>query len=302
MTQPRYAVHVGQAHLCRITEPTVHLGGPVVAEKGHCAQHTLVWPADEGAADKSVQLAVRVGDRARCNVPQLDTVRGGLISVFIEGMPAARGGDRTDNGFLQQAIPNLELGEWDPDEPLTPYQAEWLYDYLSGLGDEIPYEYGNDGCYARADRMAQHMEALGLKVDKVFVDGYPGKLRYFPPGEGTPIVWDWHVAPSVAVQGMGSAADPVVLDPSVGRGLMLASEWKKVFGADKGQTNIVPASIYRSRYDPKTKGWQNEPRIHSDELGEKGAAQSAARRAQDLAKYRHDLAGRNGGGEPKVHY
>jgi len=82
--------------------------------------------------------------------------------VFIEGSPAARMGDLTDQGSVIMGSSNVIIGDW-PGGPLTPFQAQWLYDYLADQKD-IPFEYATDGCFARADRMADHIAALGIDV------------------------------------------------------------------------------------------------------------------------------------------
>ncbi len=71
-------------------------------------------------------------DKAECAkkaVPD-DTVRGGLMTFFIEGNPAARILDKTDVGNIVTGSPDIELGEW-AGGALTMEQAQWLYDYMA---------------------------------------------------------------------------------------------------------------------------------------------------------------------------
>src|SRR5688572_16917160 len=138
----RPAARVTDNHVCPLTTPTIHIGGPILPPG---AVVTLV----------NGLPAARVDDKALCNAPAPDTVRGGLISVFVEGNPFSRIVDRTDVGTIVVGSADVLLGEWGGG-PLTPYQAQWLYDYMARQNN-IPFEYATDGCFARADRMADLM-------------------------------------------------------------------------------------------------------------------------------------------------
>jgi hypothetical protein len=120
----------------------------------------------------------------------------------------------TDVGRIVTASTNVLLGEWGGG-PLSPAQAQWLYDYMSRQR-HIPFEYATDGCFARADRMAQHMNALGIDTKKQWVaaTSASGPL-HVPivdyPGGG--VTWGWHVAPVVPVAQPGGGTELMVIDP-----------------------------------------------------------------------------------------
>lgn len=68
--------------------------------------------------------------------------------------------------------------------------------------------YPDDGCYARAERMAFELEQAGYaRPAKVFVFG---DLQLWSPNSQWPIFWWYHVAPAVRV-----ADEMYVLDPSI---------------------------------------------------------------------------------------
>src|SRR4051812_2805416 len=129
----RKAARCADDHECPLTTPTVHKGGPIF------------FP---GASNVRINqlFAARVTDHAWCNAPVADTVRGGLITVFIQGNPAARINDKCDVGSITSGSPNVKLGEF-AGGPLTPFQAQWLYDYLAAQKD-IPFDFPNYGCEA----------------------------------------------------------------------------------------------------------------------------------------------------------
>ncbi|APR80171.1 Hypothetical protein A7982_05518 [Minicystis rosea] len=182
--------------------------------------------------------AARVGDPAVCaggEVPN-DTVRGGLMTVWIGGKPAARFGDMTDLGYILGASPNVKLGEWTPG-PLTEEQAQWLYQYMASLR-EIPFTYPNDGCYVRADWMAYHMAQLGIPVKKQWVATKDRSPSFFLPIEGhadSGVFWTFHVAPVVEVKTRSGTTEWKIIDPSVqgpsfeSGGPLTVEEWKAKF-------------------------------------------------------------------------
>jgi uncharacterized Zn-binding protein involved in type VI secretion len=231
--------HKGAKHTCPLKDPKPHVGGPVI---GDCAAHTRVGPEGNPAA--------RVGDQADCEVALNDTVRGGLITVWIDGAPAARQGDATDAGKIITGQATVELGARDPKEPVPRWVADWLFEYLANLKEEIPYDFTDDGCFARADRMAQYIEALDIHVEKLWIHALDkAQLAVLPKAirGGT---WDWHVAPIVPVQGV---ADPgvLVLDPTVHKdGPMEVGAWLGAVNRDN--VPAVPwktgADVYRCKF------------------------------------------------------
>ncbi|MEV8635616.1 protein-glutamine glutaminase family protein [Streptosporangium sp. NPDC051023] len=102
----------------------------------------------------------------------------------------------------------------------------------SGTPTPIPYRYPADGCFARAEVMANMLAFSGYQVDKVFAIA-AGGLRLNTPhggdqpgfGERLQVGWWYHVAPIVYVPSGGPKPDPVLLDPSVSDGPTSIGDW-----------------------------------------------------------------------------
>lgn len=282
----RMAARVDDMHICPLTTPTIHIGGLILLP---CATNTRI----------NGKNAARVGDRAFCNAPAPDTVREGLITVFIDGNPASRILDKTDVGTVVMGSPDVLLGEWGGG-PLTEFQAQWLYNYLASQ-EQIPFEYATDGCFARADRMALYMERLGVPVEKQWSVAKPGSyLHVNIPGysDGRQVggvTWGWHVAPVVSVQTPGNSPRPMVIDPSLGSGRPVSvGEWigKQTSDPSTVDTFSTSSDVYFSKEVTGT----------TDEM------RDLERTAKDLENYRDHRAidlppstGRNIPNRP-VHY
>jgi uncharacterized Zn-binding protein involved in type VI secretion len=260
-------------HTCPLTTPSPH-GGGMILPPG--APHTTI----------NGLPAARVGDKALCIAPAMDTVRGGLITVFIDGSPASRELDKTDVGnILPGASPNVKLGEFGGG-PLTPFQAQWLYDYMSKQ-QEIPFGYATDGCWVRADRMASYMQSLGIGVNKQWSEANGSSYLHVPiPGyidDGTPpqtggVTWGWHVAPVVQVAGPNGAPTDMVIDPSLGFGKpVTVGEWT-------GAQSTNPGSVSTFRTGPDV---YQDRRITGDRTD---TMRDPAQTAKDLETYRQHRA------------
>jgi uncharacterized Zn-binding protein involved in type VI secretion len=242
----RAAARVDDNHVCPLTTPTMHVGGLILPPG---AVNTLV----------NGHHAARVNDKAFCVAPAPDTVRGGLITVFIEGSPASRIMDKTDVGSIVLGSPNVQLGEWGGG-PLTPFQAQWLYDYLSEQHN-IPFEYATDGCFARADRMAEFISSLGIPVQKQWVaeTAASGPLHVpianYPSGG---VTWGWHVAPTVQVAQPGGGSQSMILDPSLRPGgPITVDQWRGMQSPNPADTatTSTPPDVYFNPYDETTNTW-----------------------------------------------
>ena len=208
------AARVTDNHICPLIHPPPHVGGPILAP---------------GALTVQINgfAAARVGDKAFCVGVPPDTLRGGSLSVLIENAPATRLGDSTDVGKVVMGSTDVDFGDWGGGA-LSPDQAQWLYDYLASQGD-IPFEYATEGCFARADRMAARIDALGIDVRKQFVySTNESGLLSVPianyPGGG--VTWGYHVAPIVNVSSaVNGQIAPMVMDPSLGAGPLSVDGW-----------------------------------------------------------------------------
>jgi uncharacterized Zn-binding protein involved in type VI secretion len=256
----RRAARVSDFHICPLAVPSPHIGGPIL-------------PPGALKTTFNGKAAARVTDKAFCIAPAPDTVRGGLLSVFIEGNPASRVFDRTDVGMILVGSPDVMLGEWKP-QPLTPEQAQWLYDYMAAQS-EIPFEYPNDGCFARADRMAVYMENLGIPVQKQWVraKGWPYLRVPISNYNIEELVWGYHVAPVVSVTSGGGN----VIDPSLGFGMPVSvDEWIGAQTSDLSTvfTYTTPSDVY-----------------FTDLNGHPSTMRNDATTAENLAEYREAREG-----------
>ena len=267
----RKAARVDDSHSCPLTTPEVHVGGPILAQG---APNTLF----------NGKHAARVTDKATCVAPAPDTVRGGLITVFIDGSPASRELDNTDKGFILAGSPDILLGE-SSGGPLTPFQAQWLYMYLADQKD-IPFEFATDGCFARADRMSEFIASLGLPVQKQWVWRTPQSGMLSVPIADYPdggVTWRWHVAPVVPVLQPDGSTEPMVLDPSLALGGPVAvGDWiaKQTMFPDDTVTMATPPNVYYHHYNEKYGKWEPAEDRYRD----------PNTTAKDLENYRRERA------------
>ncbi|MBN1960980.1 MAG: PAAR domain-containing protein [Deltaproteobacteria bacterium] len=237
---PRPAARLADPHTCPLVAPSgaPHVGGPIMPP---CAPTVFI----EG------KPVARVTDHAFCVGVPPDTIRGGLISVFVEGNPPSRMGDMTDVGSITAGSATVFLGEW-AGGALTAEQAQWLYNYMASQQD-IPFEYANNGCFTRADRMAEHINSLGIPVEKFWVRATTASGALDVPIANYPgggVMWDWHVAPIVQV---ASPSGPVgmVIDPSLSLGRpVTTTEW--ISAQNPNPASTVSGTTSRDVY---TRGW-----------------------------------------------
>jgi uncharacterized Zn-binding protein involved in type VI secretion len=243
----RSAARIDDNHIYPLVAPAIHAGGPILLPG---APLTFI----------NGKNAARVSDKAFCTAPAPDTLRGGLITVFIDGNPASRIADKTDVGSIVAGSADVLLGEWGGG-PLTSFQAKWLYDYLAKQGD-IPFEYATDGCFARADRMSDLISSLGIPVQKQWVSATAASgLLQVPinnyPGNG--VKWLWHVAPTVQVAQPGGGSLPMIMDPSLRPGAPITVEhWIGVQSSNPTATatTVTSPRVYKNPYNESTKAWR----------------------------------------------
>ena len=86
----------------------------------------------------------------------------------------------------------------------------------------IPFRYPDDGCYARAHRMSQNLEAQGINTVKIFVEG---RLQLNTSNSPQGFVrWQYHVAPAVCVR-TTTGIQLMVIDPSLHQQPVTARDW-----------------------------------------------------------------------------
>lgn len=133
------------------------------------------------------------------------------------------------------------------------------------MRDGIPFEYADDGCFARALLMGALLAANGIPSSSHFVfakappEEFEGDLRrdtrfYLRQPFREPIRWTYHVAPMLKAPGEPA----MIIDPSLIRGEaqpLTAARWREMFmlpadpargvlGTKLCRTVTVPSSVY----------------------------------------------------------
>lgn len=97
------AARMGDNHICPVTTPGPHIGGPIIG-----AGSTSVWIGGLPAAKK--------GDRCTC-MGAMDRIIKGSSGVLIEGEPAARSGDMcAHGGWIYEGCASVLIGGTIPVE------------------------------------------------------------------------------------------------------------------------------------------------------------------------------------------
>ncbi|WP_110514052.1 WXG100 family type VII secretion target [Herpetosiphon llansteffanensis] len=129
---------------------------------------------------------------------------------------------------------------------------------------DIPFQFPDDGCYARAHFMAYRIsERYGIDindVDKVFIYGdleaqtsfiydqvtIGGTTDTSSTADGT-VNWAWHVAPIINVR-QGDINVPMVIDPSLSNRPLTIEQWKGIMNDPDAITEIAEHTTYGPNY------------------------------------------------------
>jgi uncharacterized Zn-binding protein involved in type VI secretion len=268
----RNAVRQMDMHTCMFAKPAPtpipHVGGPV----------TVV-------GKRTVKInklkAATFGDETECtgvgSAPPKDPIMAGCMKVFINGNPAARIMEKTIGGTVNVGSPNTFYA--DKVAVLSEKAANWMHQFMAQQED-IPFAHAQDGCYARAHEMARILEQnFNVEVQKKFVYGNllpeAGKVTYLDPVTGiakvgSPINWNYHVAPMVkGVDGAGKAVN-YVIDPSISpKTVLKEGEWTKL-SAGRGTISAertAPSDVFYTSPDGqqmKDKGYLKTDQANSE--------------------------------------
>jgi hypothetical protein len=104
---------------------------------------------------------------------------------------------------------------------LTPEELEATFQKILNMKD-IPFEYAQDGCYARAQVISSRLADEGILTEKIWIAGNVG------PEKKPDITWVYHVAPVVHVRLEDGKIERRVLDPSVANAPLTPEEWAKL--------------------------------------------------------------------------
>jgi hypothetical protein len=98
-------------------------------------------------------------------------------------------------------------------------QAEKLFNKIL-LRKDIPFDYTDDGCFARAHVIATDLFNIGIQSGKIWITG--GDI--INPSDNN-CKWDYHVAATIGVEIAGKI-DSLVIDPSpANKHLLTIEQW-----------------------------------------------------------------------------
>jgi polyhydroxyalkanoate synthesis regulator phasin len=143
--------------------------------------------------------------------------------------------------------------------------ARKIFDDMADEKD-IPYQFPDDGCYARAHEMVKRIsERYKIELNditKVFIEG---DLEADTPYKYEPVIdfhdgetmrstttdntvnWGWHVAPVIKVR-QGDKIVDMVIDPSLAKGPITIDEWKKIMKDSNAVTTKTDYKQYMPNY------------------------------------------------------
>ena len=154
-------------------------------------------------------------------------------------------------------------------------QAQQMFDLVSpkvccpaiAAAPCIPFNYPDDGCWARAHEMCRLIIAAGITPNKVWIFGSLRAASQNNPN--CQVLWGWHVAPTLSV-----GTETYVIDPALFNGPVTEATWASVQG-DPNRTLIPsPASTYWRNQNPSSA--TTDPTYAQDQLGFDDLPQHAA--------------------------
>jgi hypothetical protein len=154
--------------------------------------------------------------------------------------------------------------------PLTKAQADALFAEMAGQA-YIPFNFPDDGCYARAHEMCRLMQQKGIECGKAWNYG-----RDFESGAATlkvttpvhpsgEVGWRYHVAPVIYVQDSAGHPARMVIDPSVAKEPIDAREWKDIQSDDKSRLEFSGADAFYKTPDALPDGTKVTPYVEKDD-------------------------------------
>ena len=112
---------------------------------------------------------------------------------------------------------------------LTPKEASELQAYVNS-DESLAHGFSEDGCEQRAIEIARILRTQGVSagVISAFPGGFQqsGSFRTDFPGEVPGVVWQHHIAPTIAVQEGGRIVIKVI-DPALSKTPLTKAEWTK---------------------------------------------------------------------------
>src|SRR4051794_23805466 len=137
----------------------------------------------------------------------------------------------------------LEQNEVSPAEAARIFTVMSTLTFTDTAGGQspVPYHYPVDGCYARAQMMAQVLNRAGYASERVFATStmpggleIPNQYSEDQPGGAPPVTrWFYHVAPIINVR-TATGVEQQVIDPSTQSGPVPIESWVGAMGVPPG--------------------------------------------------------------------
>lgn len=128
---------------------------------------------------------------------------------------------------LSQGVIETKNGKAEKITLVSEGEANSIFQEMVSIKD-IPFQYIEDGCYARAHEIVKYFENKGIIFAKVFIVDAKKKLRVNNSKNKLGYVeWWFHVAPVILVSKNGKSV-PYVFDPSIYNKPVPVDEWKSI--------------------------------------------------------------------------
>jgi hypothetical protein len=141
--------------------------------------------------------------------------------------------DRLYSGYIKMSA------DAEP-RPLTATEAQQVFEGIAAKGNEIAFQYLQEGCECRAQLMIEYLEGMGIDPGRVWALAVGRDLTVaHPTRPRAKIKWRNHTAPIVAVKEVEDGV--LVIDPSLsGTGPLTVSAWAAAMRAHAIVISEVP--------------------------------------------------------------
>lgn len=216
------------------------------------------------------------------NTPEL----GRFVNRVMDGLRTAGTAECIDETVRSSTVEDVN-GEQIEVSAISEEYANELFREIA-RDPAIPFNYPDDGCYARAHYMSRFLEDRGVISDKVFIEG---QLRVNTPNHPQGFVeWRYHVAPVVKVR-RGNQDVLMVFDPSIFPRPVPVEEWVAIQTTQAGTRLDKVYNTRRFVYAPEMDGadtriteWQETDVADMNRVMLDYLPLSQARRAAALAR------------------
>ena len=173
-------------------------------------------------------------------VSYVTAVNGNVRSAYVDRQKAQKLGCSFQDKIIDlSALPELQRmeslsgGSTQKKYP-TEKEVQNLFKKAIEMKD-IPYEYKEDGCFARAHIIARRFEKMGIPVKKAWLKG---SLSV----PGTNLNWRYHVAPMIEAKDSKGNIVQYIIDPTLADKAVPLDEW--IASMDKNVSGPLMKTTY----------------------------------------------------------